>query len=258
MSKKNHGFFYEDSVRLVGMENQNALELRSVEKIFEGTPPVTAVSEVSFTLPSGGFGALVGPSGSGKTTLLNLAAGLDTPTRGDVLISGQRLADLSPHEMSLFRRRHVGFIFQSFNLFPALTVLENIEFTSVIRGDPAKESRARALEALHDVGLGQKANVFPDQLSGGQQQRVAVARALASEPTIVFADEPTANLDSKTAMDLIALFARLNSNLKITFLFSTHDQRLVEAVKILFPMTDGRIVSKSKSGSEAEQQLSRH
>jgi putative ABC transport system ATP-binding protein len=219
-----------------------ALELKNVHKIFSGQPPVTAVSGVSIKLNAGAFAALVGPSGSGKTTLLNLAAGLDTPTEGEVAIAGQKLAGLTRHDLARFRREKVGFIFQSYNLFPALTALENVEFTSVVRKDPKKVRYERALQALAQVGLSEKTYAFPDQLSGGQQQRVAVARALASEPAIVFADEPTANLDSKNAMDLIELFQKLNTTLGVTFLFSTHDQRLVERVKLSFPMRDGKLI----------------
>ena len=223
------------------MNDTRALILSNVSRIFDGSPPVAAVSNVSFELRTGDFAALVGPSGSGKTTLLNLSAGLDTPSSGEVRIAGRRLSELSKHETGLFRRKHVGFVFQSYNLFPALTVLENVEFTSVVRGDERIARRERARTALNQVGLSEKIGFFPDQLSGGQQQRVAVARALASQPDIVFADEPTANLDSKTALDLIALFERLNHDLGVTFLFSTHDQRLVERVKTVFLMSDGRI-----------------
>lgn len=220
------------------------LSLENVHRIFPGQPPIAAVSDVSFELESGAFAALVGPSGSGKTTLLNLAAGLDTPTQGAVTIAGQDLNRLSRHEMALFRREKVGFIFQSYNLFPALTALENVEFTSVIRHDNERERRERALVALEQVGLSHKIDAFPDQMSGGQQQRVAVARALASHPAIVFADEPTANLDSKTAIELIDLFQRLNSDLGVTFLFSTHDSRLVGRVTQVFNMQDGRIIER--------------
>jgi len=218
-----------------------ALSLRNVVRIFPGSPPVYAVGGVSIELKTGGFAALVGPSGSGKTTLLNLAAGLDTPDDGEVIIAGQKLAGMSKHDLSRFRREKVGFVFQSYNLFPALTAIENVEFTSIVRGDSEKESRKRALEALEQVGLGAKAYSYPDQLSGGQQQRVAVARSLASRPAIVFADEPTANLDSKTAIDLIDLFQKLNNDLGVTFLFSTHDHRLVDRVKLSFPMSDGKL-----------------
>jgi putative ABC transport system ATP-binding protein len=222
-------------------EAQNALLLRDIERVFPGSPPVYAVSGVSLELKTGAFAALVGPSGSGKTTLLNLAAGLDTPTEGEVMIAGQKISGMTKHELSRFRREKVGFVFQSYNLFPALTALENVEFTSVVRGDSEKECRSRALEALDQVGLSAKAKFYPDQLSGGQQQRVAVARALASKPAIVFADEPTANLDSKNAIDLIDLFQKLNQDLGVTFLFSTHDHRLVERVKLSFPMKDGKL-----------------
>ncbi len=223
--------------------SDRALILNNVSRIFPGVPPVHAVENVSFELRRGDFAALVGPSGSGKTTLLNLSAGLDTPTSGEVRIAGRRLVELSKHETGLFRRKHVGFVFQSYNLFPALTVLENVEFTSIVRGDDAAECRKRSLDALEKVGLSEKVGFFPDQLSGGQQQRVAVARSLASNPDIVFADEPTANLDSRTALDLIALFERLNTDFGVTFLFSTHDSRVVERVKRVFRMSDGEIVS---------------
>jgi putative ABC transport system ATP-binding protein len=239
--EKNHENFYLEKVRLLVMAQPATLLLECVSRIFEGTPPVAAVSDVSFKLQTSDFAALVGPSGSGKTTLLNLAAGLDRVTQGEVYLSGRKLSALTKHEMGLFRRRHIGFVFQSYNLFPALTVLENVEFTSVVRGDPAKARRQRATVALEQVGLKEKIRAFPDQLSGGQQQRVAVARALASGPDIVFADEPTANLDSKNAIDLISLFENLNRDLGVTFLFSTHDQRLVERVKTVLKMRDGRI-----------------
>lgn len=224
------------------MSGTPALVLDGVSKVFEGTPPVTAVEDVSLTLCVGGFAALVGPSGSGKTTLLNLSAGLDRPTKGVIQIAGQDMGSLDRHEQALFRRTKIGFVFQSYNLFPSLTAIENVEFTSVIRGDDEKILRQRALKALEAVGLSSKINSFPDQLSGGQQQRVAVARALASEPAIVFADEPTANLDSKTAIELIDLFQELNSKLGITFLFSTHDQRLVDRISNKFMMRDGRLI----------------
>ncbi len=224
------------------MVETKALILKNVVKEFAGNPPVSAVSGVSLELNSGSFAALVGPSGSGKTTLLNLAAGLDTPSQGEVILAGELISKMSRHELAIFRRKKIAFVFQSYNLFPALTTLENVEFTSVIRGDPKNERRQRAQRALEQVGLKDKFKFYPDQLSGGQQQRVAVARALASEPAIVFADEPTANLDSKNAIDLIDLFQKLNQEFNVTFLFSTHDQRLVERVKLNFHMKDGRFV----------------
>lgn len=236
------GYFPENKIYFLLMSEASALLIQNVHRVFPGNPPVEAVSGVSFELKKGAFAALIGPSGSGKTTLLNLCAGLDSPTQGEISIAGQRLADLSKHEIARFRRERVGFVFQSFNLLPALTVIENVEFTSVIRGDGEKEIKTRSLAALRSVGLESKINAYPDQLSGGQQQRVAVARALVSEPAIVFADEPTANLDSKNAISLIDLFQRLNAELGVTFLFSTHDQRLVERVKMKLPIQDGKII----------------
>ena len=218
------------------------LEFRDIEKTYPGEPPVQAVDKVSLKLERGAFAALIGPSGSGKTSLLNLASGLDRPTRGDILISGQSIVKLSQKELCLFRRKHLGFVFQSYNLFPVLSAVENVEYTSVMRGDNRKEARKRATESLETVGLGDKLARLPSQLSGGQQQRVAVARALATQPDIVFADEPTANLDSKTAYQLIELFERLNRELKVTFLFSTHDSKLVDRVSRKLEMKDGQFV----------------
>ncbi|MGE0616923.1 MAG: ABC transporter ATP-binding protein, partial [Bacteriovoracia bacterium] len=190
----------------------------------------------------GAFAAVVGPSGSGKSTLLNLASGLDRPTRGEILLGGRALTGLSLPELSRFRSRHVGFIFLAYILFPVLTSLENVEYTSVVRGDPPAQARARAIQALQAVGLGDRLEFRPTQLSGGQQQRVAVARALASEPEIIFADEPTANLDSKTAQELIDLFEEINRTHGATFLFSTHDPNLVSRVTTRYTMRDGRLL----------------
>ena len=218
------------------------LEFRNVSRHYTAQTAVVAVDRVSFTLAKGDFTALVGPSGSGKTTLLNLASGLDQPTHGEILISGHSLSRMSQKELCDFRRRHVGFVFQAYNLFPVLNAVENVEFTSVMRGDSPKEARERAVEALRVVGLIDKLNSLPNQLSGGQQQRVAVARALATQPDVIFADEPTANLDSKTAVQLIELFERINQDLRATFFFSTHDQRLVDRVRTRIEIRDGQIL----------------
>lgn len=218
------------------------LEFREVEKVYDGSPPVHAVDKVSLELDRGAFAALIGPSGSGKTSLLNMASGLDRPTGGEILISGRAISGLSQRELCEFRRRHLGFIFQAYNLFPVLTAVENVEYTCVMRGDDRRKAREAAVKALQTVGLGEMLNRLPSKLSGGQQQRVAVARALATGPDIVFADEPTANLDSKTAAQLIELFERLNSDLGVTFLFSTHDKNLVERVRNRLEMKDGRLV----------------
>ena len=225
------------------MKTQTILSLKNINHIYPGPVPVVAIKNISFDLKLGAFGALVGQSGSGKTTLLNLASGLDRPTSGTIQIGDSIISSLSQTELCKFRRNNIGFIFQSYNLIPILTVVENVEYTAIIRGDSPKDARLDALASLERVGLEHKANFYPSQLSGGQQQRVAVARSLACKPKIVFADEPTANLDSKTAIDLINLFEELNNKLGLTFLFSTHDSRVVERVNSKFVMLDGEIVT---------------
>lgn len=226
--------------------NGSLLEFKDVSRHYAGQEAsigtVAAVDHVSFKLFTGDFTALVGPSGSGKSTLLNLASGLDQPTSGEIWIAGRNLAKMNQAEACGFRKRRIGFVFQAYNLFPVLNAVENVEFTSLIRGDDPKEARERAVEALNVVGLVDKLNFTPGKLSGGQQQRVAVARALATQPDIIFADEPTANLDSKTAMQLIELFEKINQDLNATFFFSTHDQRLVDRVKTAIEIRDGRIL----------------
>jgi putative ABC transport system ATP-binding protein len=224
------------------MSTVPVLQLKNIEKTFEGPVPVQAIRGVSLELPESSFAALVGPSGSGKTTLLNIASGLDAPTSGEVLIHGTCISQLSSVDLCRFRRWNLGFVFQQYNLFPTLSAVENVEYTRIIRGDAAAEARAAAEQALKLVGLSQKLHSFPHQLSGGQQQRVAVARALATRPKVIFADEPTANLDSKTAIALIELFEELNRAEKVTFLFSTHDLKLVNRVRTPIEMQDGVIV----------------
>lgn len=236
------------------------LEFRNVSRYYGGNQDsqhaVKAVDGVSFKLEKGDFAALVGPSGSGKTTLLNLASGLDQPTQGEIKIAGHVLSEMSAAELSEFRRCNIGFVFQAYNLFPVLNAIENVEFTSLIRGDDPREARERAVEALRVVGLEDKMHSTPTQLSGGQQQRVAVARALASQPEIIFADEPTANLDSKTAVQLIELFERINSDLGATFFFSTHDQRLVNRVRTKYEVRDGRLIGAPSLFSESPRSVS--
>lgn len=223
------------------------LEFKDVSRFYKGEGEsnvlVAAVDKVSFKLESGDFTALVGPSGSGKSTLLNLASGLDHPTEGEVWIAGHNMAKLTQSQACDLRKRKIGFVFQAYNLFPVLNAVENVEYTSLIRGDSPKEARERAIEALRVVGLVDKIKSTPSQLSGGQQQRVAVARALATQPDIIFADEPTANLDSKNAMQLIELFEKINEDMDATFFFSTHDQRLVDRVKTVIEIRDGKILS---------------
>lgn len=201
----------------------------------------TALKGITFRVEPGEFVALAGPSGSGKTTILNLAAGFDTPSSGDVRLLDQDLKNLSRKQLLDLRRQHLGYIFQSYNLFPVLTAIENVEYPLALNHRHARERRQIALEALREVGLEKMAHRFPSELSGGQQQRVAIARALATHPHIVFADEPTANLDSHTAHKLLELFCRLNDDTKITFVFSSHDPSVLTMAKRILRISDGEI-----------------
>lgn len=223
---------------------QNAIEFIDVSKIFSGVVPVQALDSINFSLPIGCFAAVVGVSGSGKTTLLNLASGLDKPTRGRVIIAEQDITQFSERQLSLFRRSSLGFVFQAYNLFQTLTVVENVEYTMVISGMNKKEARRLAIESLCLVDLEDKAKFFPQKLSGGQQQRVAVARAIASNPKMIFADEPTANLDFETAQRLIDLFQILNRSKGISFLFSTHDRELIKSVNLVLNLKSGVLINK--------------
>jgi putative ABC transport system ATP-binding protein len=204
---------------------------------------VHAVDGVSLRIREGEFTALVGPSGSGKTTLLNLIGGLDTPTSGSLLIGGKDISNLSPKERVDFRLHHIGFIFQSYNLIPVLTALENVSFIMDLQGRGRQEATRRSLELLEAVGLADRAGSRPSKLSGGQQQRVAVARALASKPRFVLADEPTANLDGKSAGNLLDMMEKLNRQEHITFLFSTHDPRIMAKARRIITLEDGQVVS---------------
>lgn len=218
-----------------------ALELKDVFRKYPGPPAVEALKGVSLNIESGEFVAIMGASGSGKTTLLNIASGLDSGFHGSAKVAGIDLSKMTRAELGSFRSRHIGFVFQSYNLFPSLSAVENVEYTALIRGDSPQSARAAAVQALRDVGLGEKLDSLPRQLSGGQQQRVAVARALATQPALIFADEPTANLDSETAAALIDLFRTLNREKGVTFVFATHDRDLLEKVNRLIRMKDGRV-----------------
>ena len=212
-----------------------------VRRFGEGAALVTAVGGVSLTVERGEFAALVGPSGSGKSTLLNLIGGLDEPDEGHIALAGMNLTSMSSAEMSDFRRDHIGFVFQSYNLIPVLSAAENIEYIMLLQGLAARDRRKRVDEMLKMVGLDGLGHRRPAELSGGQQQRVAVARAMASSPDIILADEPTANLDSKTGVALLETMRELNENEGVTFLFSTHDQKIIERARRLVWLEDGRV-----------------
>ena len=203
--------------------------------------PVNALNGIDLTIQSGEFTALVGPSGSGKTTFLNIISGLDSPTDGKVWLAGKGLSEMSGNELSDFRRDNIGFIFQAYNLIPVLTVEENVEYIMLLAGVPKTERHARVIAMLEAVGLQGVANRVPTQLSGGQQQRVAIARAMVSEPAIILADEPTANLDSKTGADLLEMMHHLNEETGMTFIFSTHDPMVMEGARRMITLRDGRI-----------------
>lgn len=208
-----------------------------------GEVQVDALKDLSLTIARGEFTAVVGPSGSGKTTLLNIISGLDLPTSGRVMLAGKPLTDMIGADLSDFRRDHIGFVFQSYNLIPVLNVEENIEYVMLLQGIDKTERRKRVEEILGDVGLKGMGRRFPSQLSGGQQQRVAVARAMVTEPDIILADEPTANLDSATGAGLLDIMRHLNESHGMTFVFSTHDSMIMERAKRLITLHDGSIVS---------------
>ena len=220
------------------------LELKEVHKIYNGSEvKVHAVNGVTIDFQEAEFAAIVGPSGSGKTTLLNLIGGLDKPTSGKIIIDGTDLSLLKSSELIDFRMRNIGFVFQSYNLIPVLTAKENVEFIMSLQRRTREERDIRTYELLKAVGLSDRMKSRPSKLSGGQQQRVAVARALASKPKFVLADEPTANLDSKSASTLLEIMETLNHEEKITFIFSTHDARVVKMAHRVITLEDGKVVS---------------
>lgn len=220
------------------------LELKKVNKIYDGSEVhVHAVNDVTIDFTEGEFAAIVGPSGSGKTTLLNLIGGLDMPTSGEIIIGGTDLSKLKSSQLIDFRMRNIGFVFQAYNLIPVLTAKENVEFIMNLQNWPKEKRDERTYELLRAVGLIDRVNSRPAKLSGGQQQRVAVARALASRPKFVLADEPTANLDSRAATTLLEIMETLNHEEKITFIFSTHDPRVVKMAHRVITLEDGKIIS---------------
>ena len=225
----------------------NVIETNNLIKIYQqGDIEVKALNDVSINFQQGEFTAIVGPSGSGKTTFLNSIGGLDTPTSGKVVINNTDITNLKSNELIDFRLRNIGFVFQAYNLIPVLTAKENVEFIMLMQGDSASDRETRAEELLNAVGLSDQINRRPGQLSGGQQQRVAVARALASKPKFVLADEPTANLDSTSTSNLLDIMHRLNEEENMTFIFSTHDQRVIDRAKRIITLEDGKILPDKK------------
>ncbi len=225
-------------------QNTTVIVTEDVTRVYEPDGiPINALNGIDLMIKSGEFTALVGPSGSGKTTFLNIISGLDSPTEGKVLLAGKVLSEMSGNELSDFRRDNIGFIFQAYNLIPVLTVEENVEYIMLLAGVPKSERHDRVTAMLEAVGLKDVEDRLPTQLSGGQQQRVAIARAMVSEPTIILADEPTANLDSKTGADLLEMMRQLNLETGMTFIFSTHDQMVMESARRLITLRDGKVDS---------------
>ena len=222
--------------------NGALIRLRQVTRVYkEGSLEVLALRGVDLDVAEGEFSALAGPSGSGKTTLLNIIGVLDHPTSGRIEVAGQDIGGLSRGDAADFRLAKVGFIFQAYNLVPVLTAFENAEFTLLLRGVPPQERKDRVMPLLDRVGLADMKDRKPNELSGGQQQRIAIVRALATEPAIVLADEPTANLDSDTSAGLLDLMQELNHELRTTFLFSTHDPIVIERARRVIRLLDGRV-----------------
>lgn len=223
---------------------KTVIDAHNVSRVYDkDTIPVYAINNVHLHIEEGEFTALVGPSGSGKTTLLNMIGGLDKPDEGRISIQGTDITALRANELIDFRLKNIGFVFQSFNLIPVLTARENVEFIMQLQGIGKASREQRVKQLFAQIGMEDKMNIRPAKLSGGQQQRVAVARALASKPKFVLADEPTANLDSASASNLLDIMAKLNKEENMTFIFSTHDQRVIDRARRVITLVDGRIAS---------------
>jgi putative ABC transport system ATP-binding protein len=220
------------------------IEIKDLYKTYHETEvEVKAVNGVNLSFEQGEFSAIVGPSGSGKTTLLNVIGGLDAPTSGSVIIDGTDISTLSSKQMIDFRLHNIGFVFQAYNLIPVLTAKENAEFIMQLQKKSKAERQERIAELFRAIGISGKEGIKPSRLSGGEQQRVAVARALASKPKFILADEPTANLDSKSTANLLDIMRKLNEEENITFIFSTHDQRVIDRAKRVILLEDGKVIS---------------
>jgi putative ABC transport system ATP-binding protein len=214
---------------------------------YDNGVPVHAVNDVSMTVAKGDFVVIAGPSGSGKTTLLNLLGALDTPTSGKVFFESEDFSEKPKSALSDLRLQKIGFIFQAYNLIPVLTALENIEFTMMLQGVPEQERERRALSVMEELRIAELADKRPNEMSGGQQQRVAVARAIVTNPSVILADEPTANLDSVTSGSLLDLMERMNTGKGITFVFSSHDPQVIARGRVLLLMKDGRITGNQRN-----------
>ncbi|UCE67256.1 MAG: ABC transporter ATP-binding protein [Candidatus Zixiibacteriota bacterium] len=225
-------------------KSYDIIKAEALEKTYEDNGvPVKALRGVDLEIKKGEFLSIVGPSGSGKTTLLNIISGLDDPSKGEVYLNNKLISSMSGRELSDFRRDNIGFIFQSHNLIPVLSVEENIEYIMLLQRVPKEERHKRVENILRDVGLEGFADRFPTQLSGGQQQRVAIARAMVSRPALILADEPTASLDSKTGSELLDIMRSLNEKRDMTFIFSTHDKLVMDKARRLIVLKDGQIES---------------
>jgi putative ABC transport system ATP-binding protein len=220
-----------------------------VKKFPVGKGSFTALNQINLSFGKGEFAGLVGPSGSGKTTLLNIMGSLDTPSAGSAIVLDKSIAELSHKQAARLRNKHIGFIFQTYNLLPVYTVFENVEFSLLLQDKSASERNKAVMEALEWVGLTDKAKSKPNMLSGGESQRVAIARSMVKKPEIVLADEPTANLDSKNSHHILQTMKKLNDELKVTFLFATHDEKVMKYLDRIVSLEDGKVVSDKKNNA---------
>ena len=226
------------------MNNSNLITTRDLVKTFAmGNHEFTALNEINLVFKTGEFAGLVGPSGSGKTTLLNILGSLDTPTRGEAVVLGQSISELTTKKMANLRNHHLGFIFQTYNLLAVYTVYENVELPLLLLKMPATERKQTVLQSLEWVGLTNKMKSRPAQLSGGECQRVSIARAMVKTPKIVLADEPTANLDAKNSHNILQTMEKLNRELRTTFIFATHDEKVIQYLRRKISLNDGQVVS---------------
>ena len=224
--------------------NNNLISVKGVSKVFKvGEENFTALRDINLEIDTGSFMSFVGPSGSGKTTILNLIGGLDVPTTGNIFFKNTKLSAMNRNQMAQYRRKNIGFIFQTYNLFPVYSVYENILFPLLLNGSKEKDARERVMNIINKVGLSDQVKKRPSQLSGGQCQRVAIARALVKDPLLILADEPTANLDSKNSLQILELMSELNQQYKAAVVFSTHDEKVTRYVRREVGLEDGKIIS---------------